>query len=208
MIASIDKLQQIRLVVDVDTQSHFFLNNSKVCVQNHRQVLTNILKVVHWANLQNIHMVSTVQTLGQYRKFLIGGADGQKKIRHTLCRRCISFEASDCTDLLPEIFEKYEQVIFCKRCFDPFAEPRADRMLSESEADEFILIGAATEGAVRATALGLLTRHKKVTVLIDATGSYDKKIGETTLRLLRERGAKLTNTARFLASSDVGRWVG
>ncbi|MHC5061438.1 MAG: cysteine hydrolase family protein [Planctomycetota bacterium] len=208
MIASIDKLQRIRLVVDIDTQSHFFLNNSKVCVQNHRQVLTNILRVIHWANLQNIHMISTVQTLGQYRNFMIGGRDGQEKIRHTLCRRCIRYDASDCTDLIPGIFEKYEQVIFCKRCFDPFVEPRADRMLSEFEADEFVLIGAATEGAVRATALGLLARHKKVTVLVDATGSYDKKIGETTLRLLRERGAKLVKTARFLASSGLGRWVG
>jgi nicotinamidase-related amidase len=79
-------------------------------------------------------------------------------------------------------------------------------MLSEFEADEFILIGAATEGAIRATALGLLARHKKVTVLIDATGSYDKRVGETTLRLLRERGAKLINTQRLLATSPFQGW--
>lgn len=201
MIATIDKLRQVRFVVDVDTQTHFFLSGSRVCVQNHRRVLTNILRVIHWAHLKNIHMISTVQILGRYCNFLIDGSEGQKKIRHTLWRRYISFDATDCTDLLPEIFEEYEQVIFCKRCFDPFAEPRADRMLSEFPADEFILIGAATEGAIKATALGLLARHKKVTVLIDATGSYNRKVGETTLRLLRERGAKLASTESLLASS-------
>ncbi len=206
MIASIDKLRRIRFVVDVDTQTHFFWNDSQVCVQNHRQVLTNILRVIHWAHLGNIRMISTVQVLGRCCNLMVGGTDGQKKLRHTVCRRCISFDATDCTDLLPGIFEEYEQVIFCKRCFDPFAEPRADRMLSESEADEFILIGAATEGAIRATALGLLARHKKVTVLVDATGSYNKKVGETTLRLLRERGAKLINTRRLLATSGFQRW--
>jgi len=206
MIASTDKLRKIRFVVDVDTQKHFFLNSSKVCVWNHRLVLTNIMRVIRWAHLGNIHMISTVQILNGYAKLLFNGTEGQKKIRHTLWRRYISFDATDCTDLLPGIFEEYEQVVFCKRCFDPFAEPRVDRMLSESAADEFILVGAATEGAIKATALGLLARHKKVTVLIDAIGSYNKIVGRQTLRLLRERGAKLTNTESLLASSPFQQW--
>jgi nicotinamidase-related amidase len=148
-------------------------------------------------------MISTVQILNGCRKLLIGGIEAQKKIHHTLWRSYISFDASDCTDLLPEIFEEYEQVVFYKRCFDPFREPRAERMLSEFPADEFILIGAATEGAVKATALGLLRRHKKVTVLTDATGSYNKVAGRITLRLMQQRGAKLTTTENLLASSNL-----
>ncbi len=203
MIVPIDKLRQVRFVVDVDTQKHFFLNGSRVCVQNHRQVLKNILRVIHWAHLKNVHIISTVQILRRYCNFLIGGTEGQRKVRHTLWRKYISFDAADCTDLLPEIFEEYEQVVFYKRCFDPFREPRADRMLSEFPADEFILIGAATEGAVKATALGLLRRHKKVTVLTDATGPYNKVAGRTTLRLLQQRGAKLTTTENILTSSNL-----
>ena len=59
MIASIDKLRRIRFVVDVDTQTHFFWNDSRVCVKNHRRVLTNILRVIHWAHMGNIRMIST-----------------------------------------------------------------------------------------------------------------------------------------------------
>ena len=54
-----------------------------------------------------------------------------------------------------EVVDQYDQVIFHKRCYDPFAEPRVDRILTELEATEFILVGAPVQGAVRATALGL-----------------------------------------------------
>jgi len=131
---------------------------------------------------------------------LVDGSEGQKKIPQTLLKRYISFDATDCTDLLPEIFNEYEQVIFCKRRFDPFMEPRADRMLSECSADEFILVGALTEGAVRATALGLLSRHKHVTIVIDAVGSCSKTAGKLTLRILKERGAKLVRAETIFES--------
>ncbi|MHC4529859.1 MAG: cysteine hydrolase family protein, partial [Planctomycetota bacterium] len=94
-----------------------------------------------------------------------------------------------------------DQVVLCKRCFDPFDEPRADRMLSELRADEFVLVGAVTEGAVKATALGLLGRGKNVTVLVDAVGSYSTAVGHTILRLIAERGGNLTDTRTFLGSS-------
>lgn len=196
-----------RVIVDVDTQSHFFAAGSIVCVQNAQRVLANIQKVMDWAQLKNIHMISTVQICDRdpfvARRSSHGSPETahQRKLDYTTRNRRISFDATDCTDLAPEILEQYDQVIFYKRCFDPFAEPRADRMLSEFEADEFILIGAATEGAVKATALGLLTRRKNVTVLVDATGSVDRTIGEITLRQMWERGAKLTDTRTLLGSS-------
>ncbi len=204
MIMPIITLRRKRIIIDVDTQRHFFLDRSVVCVQNHWRVLANIRRVMTWAQLKNISMISTVQICsgnGHYPNFCIVGTEGQKKISYTLRNRHTSFDAADCTDLPSEILERYDQVILYKRCFDPFEEPRADRVLSELQADEFILIGAATEGAVKATALGLLTRQKNVSVLVDATGSYSKTNGEIALRLLWERGAKLTDTETFLGSS-------
>jgi nicotinamidase-related amidase len=203
MITPIITLRPKRIIVDVDTQRHFFIDRSLVCVQNHLQVLANIRKVMGWAQSRNIHTISTLQICGgndRYYNSRIFGTECQQKLSLTLRNRHISFDANDCTDLPPEILEQYDQVIFHKRCFDPFMEPRADRMLSELQADEFILIGAATEGAVKATALGLLTREKNVTVLVDATGSYNQAVGEITLRLLLERGAKLTDTKTLTGS--------
>ena len=48
-------------------------------------------------------------------------------------------------------------------------------MLTELEADEFILIGSLVEGAIKATALALLARRKNVRVLVDATGASNKR---------------------------------
>ncbi len=187
------------VLVDVDVQKHFFLAGSRFCVQRQRMVLANILKVIHWAHMHSVPIISTVQDLSMYRRFLVDGLEGYKKIRYTFLKRYISFDATDCTDLFPLIFEEFKQAIFCKRHFDPFMEPRADRMLSECSAHEFILVGALTEGAVRATALGLLVRHKKVTVVIDAVGSYST-VEESTLRVLKERGAKLVNADTIFES--------
>jgi len=159
---------------------------------------------MEWARLKNIPIISTVQIYTGTYLFAnpyIAPIEGQEKISYTLRKRYTSFDADDCTDIPPGLLERYDQVILHKRCFDPFEEPRADRMLSELQADEFILIGAATEGAVKATALGLLSRGKNVTVLVDATGSYDRTAGEITLRQIWERGAKLTNTKTFLRYS-------
>ena len=197
-------LRRKRIIIDVDTQRRFFLNTSIVRVRNHQQVLANIQRVMNWAQLKNIRMISTVQILtgnNFYCNSRIAGTEGQKKIDCTLRKRNTRFDADARTDLPPEILGQYDQVILYKRCFDPFEEPQVDRMLSELQADELILIGAPTEGAVKATALGLLARQKKVTVLIDATGSYNKTIGEIALRRILERGGKLTDTRTLLGFS-------
>ncbi|MHC4388937.1 MAG: cysteine hydrolase family protein [Planctomycetota bacterium] len=204
MIMSLITSRWRRVVVDVDTQRHFFNNCGMVCVRNHRSVLANILRVVNWARLKNVRMISTVQIFPSkypYCYSCLADIADQEKVSYTFRKKYASFEAVDCTDLQPGILDRYEQVIFQKRCFDPFEEPRADRMLSELQVDEFILIGALTEGAVKATALGLLSRHKNVTVLVDATGSYNTAVGNITLRLILERGGRLIDTRTFLASA-------
>lgn len=194
-------LQRECVLVDIDVQKHFFLAGSRFCVRNQRIVLANILRIIHWAHMNHIRIISTVQDLGSYCRFLVDGSEGQKKIPQTLLERYISFDATDNTDLLlPEIFDKYKQVIFCKRHFDPFMEPRADRMLSECCAGEFILIGALAEGAVRATALGLLARRENVTIVIDAVGSCNKTTKETVLQIIKERGAKLVRAETIFKS--------
>jgi len=190
-------------VVDIDTQKHFFQPNSAVCVNDHRRVLANVLRVVNWAQISHVPRLSTIQRLdeSQFAPADIGGEMGQLKVDYTVRGRWLNFTPSDRTDIHPDILNHYQQVIFQKRCFNPFDEPKVDRMLSELFADEFVLIGTATEGAVKATAIGLLSRGRKVTILTDAVGSYNKTIGELALRVLKERGAVLTETKAYLNST-------
>jgi nicotinamidase-related amidase len=146
-------------------------------------------------------VISTKQVPLCYFDFRGTDANKYEKIGYTIRNRHIQFDATDCTDLPIEILEQYDQVILCKRCIDPFEEPRADRILTELQADEFILIGSLVESAIKATALGLIARQKKVKVLIDATCSGNEAAAKNALKQIKAKGAKLLETHAFLGTS-------
>jgi nicotinamidase-related amidase len=164
-----------------------------------------------WARRENIPVISTCEVHsnnnGGTINYCIDGTDGQKKIRYTLLSNRASFPADGSTDLAEDILRRHRQIILHKRSTDPFDEPRIERLLSEVRANEFILMGASTEGAVMATALGLLHRGKKVTVLVDAIGSHNKKEAHLAIRKMKAKGAKLLETKNLAGTSHL-RHVG
>jgi len=104
------------------------------------------------------------------------------------------FEADNSTDLSRDLLTRYEQIILSKRVEDPFDEPRAERLLTELRADEFVVIGVPAETSVSATVLGLLQRGKRVVVLTDAVGVYDRKVADIMFRKWLAKGAILMET--------------
>ncbi len=211
MIRAAISLRRKRVIVDIDTQKDYFLADGKACIRNHRRVLANIRRTIAWARRKNIRMISTAMVhkadIGSKGHPCVAGTKGQEKISYTLRNNRTSFEADGCTDLPREILLKFDQVILDKRCADPFDEPRADRMLSELRVDEFIIIGAITEDAIKATALGLLSRRKKVTILTDAVGTHNKDAAQVALRQMEAKGAKLKDTKALFGTSEL-RLVG
>jgi nicotinamidase-related amidase len=159
VILQLVRSRRRQVLVDIDTQRDFLLAEGNACIRNHRRVLAHIRRVIAWARRQNVPIISTCEVY----------PNGQKKISYTLLNSRIVFPADGNTDLPRDMLRKYRQIVLHKRCVDPFDEPRIDRLLSEVRANEFILIGADVEGAIKATALGLLQRGKRVTVIIDGT---------------------------------------
>jgi hypothetical protein len=158
-----------------------------------------------WARARHVHTVSTVQVSDSntiYANAFTDGGFSLRKINCTLCRQRARFNAVDYADISQEVVDQYDQVIFHKRCHDPFAEPRVDRILTELEATEFILIGAPAQGAVQATALGLLVRGKNVTVVVDAVGSLNVSAARAALRRMKAKGAKLITTETLVRRSS------
>ena len=135
--------------------------------------------------------------------YCLDGTEGQKKIPYTLLNDRVSFPADNKNALPADVLLAYRQVILHKRCIDPFKESRIERLLSEVEADEFILIGAGTEDAVRATVLGLLHRGKKVRIIVDALGSHNKRKASLALRVMKAKGAKLVETKDIAGDSHL-----
>jgi len=165
-----------------------------------------------WARRRNIPIISTCEVHPNNSNdngvgYCIDGTNGQQKIRYTLLKNRVTFAADGNTDLPTDLLQRYRQIILHKRCVDPFEEPRIERLLSEVKADEFILIGTCTEGAVKAMALGLLQRGKRVRIVVDALGLHNKKDAKLALRKMEAKGAKLVETKRLAGVSHL-RQVG
>jgi nicotinamidase-related amidase len=205
MIRPIITLRKKRILVDVDTQRDLFLADGKACVRNHRRVLANIRRVMAWARRDNIRVISTAQTHlpHGHDDFCIAGTEGTCKIPYTLRHRHVTFESGDSTDLPRELLRDFDQIVLCKRTDDPFDEPRAERVFTETKASEFIVIGGPAETAVVSTVLGLLLRKKSVTLITDALGSHEKSAAEIALRKMQAKGARLIDSKSLLGSSNL-----
>ena len=212
MILQLIRTRRKQILIDINTQKDFLLADGKACIRNHRRVLAHIRRVMAWARYHDIPVISTAEVYPDNNgngevDYCIDGTDGQKKVRYTLLSNRISFPADGSTDLPRDMLRRYSQVILHKRCVDPFEEPRIDRLLSEVRANEFILVGACLEGAVMATALGLLQRGKRVSVVIDAVGSRNKREAKLALRKIEAKGAKMIEAKRLAGTSHL-RHVG
>jgi nicotinamidase-related amidase len=208
MIWQLHKTERRQILIDIDTQRDFLLGSGRASIMNHKQVLANVRRMMAWARHGGIRIISTCEVQRNHNgysalDYCIDGTAGQKKIRYTILSNRASFAADTNTDLPVDVLVANRQVIFHKRCTDPFDEPRIDRVLSELKADEFILIGAAAEGSVKATALGLLRRGKRVSVVVDAVGWYNKRAAKTAFRIMKEMGARLTKTKRLAGISHL-----
>ena len=199
MILQLLKYQRKHILVDIDTQRDFLFAWGNACIRDHEKVLANIRRMIAWARLECVPIISTAEVYPNNNGhniigYCLDGTDGQQKIPYTLLNNRVSFPADGWNALPVDLLLSHRQVILHKRCIDPFEEPRIERLFSEVEADEFILIGACTENAVKATALGLLHRGKNVRVIADAVGSNTRKEAKLALRKMEAKGAKLILT--------------
>ena len=193
-----------QIVIDIDTQSHFFCRSSSLCIRNRRGVLSNIQKVMHWAQTRHIPIISTLQLPSNHstcpsesnRCRLSMG-----KATCTLSDNHLFMPAEDTLDWSISTFDHYDQIIIQKRCFDPFEELRIDRIFTELPVEEYILIGAPLEGAVKATALGLLLRGTKITMVTNAIGKLDQAAGQRMLDRMDAKGVRLVKANALIGSS-------
>lgn len=209
MILQMVRAKRRQVLVDINTQRDFMLADGGACIRNHRRVLVHIRRMMAWARSRDIPIISTCEvypdgngTNGDPR-YCIDGTPGQQKIRYTLVPNRICFPADGSTDLPRDMLRRYQQVVLHKRCLDPFDEPRIDRLLSEVCAAQFILIGASAEGAVKAAALGLLQRDKRVAVVVDGVGYHDSREAKMAFRKMEAKGARLIETRRLAGSSHL-----
>lgn len=193
------------VVVDLNTQRDFCESGGAHPVSNLDTLLPALRRVVAWAKRNHAPVISSLDSHRQwevtgdgYPAHCIDGSLGQRKLDFTVFPCRIRVEADNTLAVPNDLFRYYQQVIFPKRTDDLLANPKADRLLTQLCAHEFVLFGTGVENAVKALALGLIARGKAVTIISDACGYWSGALAELALRQLVAKGASVISVEELL----------
>jgi nicotinamidase-related amidase len=192
-----------RVVLDVCTQHDFLAPGAILQVANIETLVPNLGRIFEWVRSADLAVVSLLEShrpsepLREFPLHCIDGTAGQEKMAFTLLDARIVVETDNYLSLPPDLREKHRQLIFRKRTRDILGNPKAERFLTQLKPDEYIIIGVGVERAIRSLALGLLARHKTVTVVTDACGYWSAADADLASRQLAAKGIRLTTVGEI-----------
>ncbi len=194
------------VLLDLNTQADFLGVGAACLVKNSSQLLPAIRRVVAWAKWRHVPVISSIDshrecenTHDGFPIHCIDGTPGQQKLPCTLFGASIRVEGDNTLAVPLNLFSQHQQVIFRKRTHDLFGNPKADRFLTQLHTEEYILFGVGVEYSLKALALGLLARHKRVTVVSDCCGFWSPSLADLSFRQMRAKGAALVTVDELLA---------
>lgn len=194
------------VLMDVNTQNDFLQEDGACPINDREQVVASLRRMVAWAKRNHAPVISSVDChrtcevrFARLPAHCLDGTPGQQKIGFTLFGSYVKVEGDNTLVVPIDLFRKHQQVIFRKRTTDFLANPKADRFISNLPADNYVVYGLGVEGSVKSIALGLLARHKTVTVVVDACGHWCKSDAEQALRLMDAKGIRLTTVDEFVS---------
>lgn len=193
-----------RILIDVCTQRDFLDTGAAVQVANRDAVLATLREVFGALRQSRMPVVSSMESHRQseppngFPLHCIDGTDGQAKVPFTLLNPRLVVENDNYLSLPPDL-KDYRQLLFRKRTKDLLSNPKADRFLTQSVVDEYIICGVGLERSIKSLALGLLARHKRVSVITDACGHWSSADADLASRQLNAKGIRLLTAAEFIA---------
>ncbi|MCA9249920.1 MAG: isochorismatase family protein [Phycisphaerae bacterium] len=195
------------VLMDVNTQNDFLRADGACPVAGREDLIRSLRRMVAWAKRNHAPVISSVDChrdrevrFTRLPPHCIDGTPGQQKIDFTLFGSYVKVEGDNTLVVPIDLFRNHQQVIFRKRTTDFLANPKADRFVSSLPATNYVVYGLGIEGSVKSIALGLLARHKHVTVVVDACGSWCASDAEQALRLMDAKGIELTTVDQFVAN--------
>lgn len=193
------------VLVDLNTQRDFFEPTGACPVLDTAGLYASLRRIIAWAKRNQVPVVSS---LDSHRRsdanhhgtaiHCIEGSTGQSKLPFTLLGSRTFVEGDNTIAVPVDLFRRHQQVIFPQRSKDLFANPKADRFITQLRADEFILFGAVAENEIKAVALGLKARGRRATVLIDGSGSWNRSESELSFRQMAAKGITLLTVNELL----------
>lgn len=199
MVADTNERTYEYVAIDLNTQNDFCERTGAFPVSNLESLLPALRRVVAWTKRNGVPVISAVASLrtsdmderhrGQYSA---DGSRGQQKVDFTVFPDCERVEVDNTLTVTLNIFRKCQQIIFRKRTDDLLSNPKADRFFTQLSVGEFVLFGNAVECSVKALALGLLARNKRVTLVTDCCGYWDYVAADLAVRQMLAKGVQVT----------------
>ena len=202
--------------VDVCVQREYITRNGQVPCHNANQVALCAKHLMAFARLAKIPVLSCVDVhrgnrIGpEYVSVGAKAAPQDRKAAFTLLPQYTVVESDNSLSVSLALLQQYQQAIFTKIHRDPFTNPKLDRMLTEMPARRFVAFGIPLETSLRILVLGLLRRKRRVTLLTDACGYWNRQEADMVLRQLGVKGCKLVTSTEYLrgALAPVARRLG
>jgi nicotinamidase-related amidase len=192
------------VLVDVNTQHDFCDPCGAFPVANIPELIPALRRVVAWAKRNHLPLVSSLESHRPLELsdsgtpiHCVDGSCGQRKLSFTLFPARTNIEVDNTFAVPFDLFQRWQQVIFRKRSDDLLLNPKADRLLTQLPVREYLVFGTGLEGSVKAIALALMARGKRVGVVVDACGYWSRGTADLALRQLTAKGAQLVTTAEL-----------
>lgn len=193
--------------VDLCTQRDYLCPDGARPSRNALQITPNIkhlMALARWTGTPTLSCIDARRpedVRGLPNPYCVLGTPGQRKMPFSLLPDRVLIDSDNCLCVALDVLERHQQAILTKEHRDPFTNPKLDRLLTELTGRRFIVFGVSLETSIRLLALGLLLRHRHVTVVYDACGWWDGGEGNMTLRQLAAKGGELVTTRQVIESS-------
>jgi nicotinamidase-related amidase len=192
--------------VDVCTQRDYLASDGAHPSLNAgtvRMNLKRLMALARWAKVPTLSCVDVKRpqdVRGLSRSECVVGTPGQRKLKISLLPSRVLIDSDNCLCVSLDILQRHQQAILAKCHRDPFTNPKFDRLLTELPTQRFFVFGVSLETSIRLLTLGLMLRHRQVTLVSDACGWWDAEEGEMTLRQLAAKGCDLMTTHEVIES--------
>lgn len=193
------------VVVDMNTQADFCQGGGAHPVANHESLIPALRRVVAWTKRNGVPVVSSLDSHrlrdiqhASHRPCCIDGSNGQSKIPFTILPSSALVEVDNTLSISLNLFSSFQQLLFRMRDDDLLSNPKADRFLTQLPTAEFLVVGNVLEQSVKTLVLGLLARHKAVSVIADACGYRNKFVSDLAQRQMVAKGATILSVDELL----------
>ncbi len=194
------------VLVDLCVQKEYLSGGQQCC--NAEAIRGNLRRLIAFARLRKLPVLSCVDESfpppNGHKLFdppAHGAPDSGRPAFARLANHTrIQSDNHLCVSL--DIFRQFQHVILTKVHYDPFTNPKLDRLLTELPQKHFVVYGLPVETSVRILVLGLLRRNREVTLISDASGYWSEQEASMVMRQMNVKGCHVKTTAEYISEAN------